>query len=1035
MATIDYQNNETLDELGLKLQDRYPEKYKGRDPRSVGLAFYNEISKENPDFFTIGEFERGDTPDPSVDKFSALGDEDQSYFAGGSPYDPDASILSKLAATADNLDFSGAKLAGDVYEGATSPIQTAKGMYAAGAGGLEKLGQNIGLLDPSTPNLENQMAFDAVYQGLIESMEPKNLVERPFDAFSNLMFGGGIGLKAAKGGLKATRGLASSAGLSDTRPGAVGSYIYPADSGNLRYTRPLDAEGNPVPDENLSVKARFKLRKQELANKRAEEAFRSNDQKGSVGRFSLGLLKDARLPFPTSGQARVGSAFDKAEDVLDLGYKFTEKADPANILMKGAAKTISGAGKYGWGASKFASNEVKKALYDPVRDVVRAGAETASDMIFNIRAFQPLRTKLREANFSNNAKSLGFRSWQKLRGLGRGAADRIQSESEKTFGTRVSGKDLWRGILNNVFAFTWNKEPALVAQLFDYAQDATKVTPDGQNASQVMLNAIRQKDAIVAGNKRSGDAIVGRRVLKDVYDAVKKYTTQQDDIQTKLRNDLKLDQITVGVVDFRKGLLEQLKSQGIEVNPNIIDENLPLEQSYTFQPFFGESGQKSIIDLLRVINDPRFGNEAITLAGLDKFKQMIGDSRYDKAVSTNTKKALDTMYAYTREYIGKTADNPNTMRAAILNLDLPEAREWLAKEKQFLRKEQREATQNVTGKKPTTKEVDVSLSFIPQKYLREASEEALGKFAPELTGSEYSLAMRQWHDTVTFLENLQDEFKLRPEQTKQFIAREKQTGYEYEPRIIRDSEGNPVYEETQLRIGNDSEVLDSLGRMFGDPLAFEHFLELARMTDNKALVPQILGYNLRETIAGGLAPRGAVGAEVRGVADIGRPLAVVAAVAEFLPAVAMFSPKFGSQVMIRAFSPEMAELKSKFKTYWQSGQKEIVKYLKNNVPEDYNKWKNAVAEALDVNPEKVSITEVEQYFDEFYNMDNWLSNLPEEQYTIFKNIARSGRVLESGEQAIERRERNEEAKSNVLTNLSNLKPSPTGGGSTQPPSG
>ena len=1027
MAKIDLQNYETLDELGLRMQDRYPEKYKGRDPRSVGLDFYNA----DPSFFTIGEFERGDTPDPSVSKFSALTDEDQSYFAGGSPYDPDASILSKLAATADNLDFSAAKLVGDVYEGATSPIQTAKGMYAAGAGGLERLGQNIGLLDPSTPNLENQMAFDAVYQGLVESMKPKNLVERPLDAFSNLMFGGGIALKGAKGGLQATRGLLSRAGLSDTRPGAVGSYIYPADKGR-RYTRPLDAEGNPVTDDALSAKARFQLRRQDLADKRAEEGFRSNDQRGGEGRFSLGLLKDARLPFPTSGQARVGSAFDKAEDFLDLGYKFTEKADPANILMKGAARTISGAGKYGWGASKFASNEVKKALYDPVRDVVRAGAETASDMIFNIRAFQPLRTKLREANFSNNAKSLGFRSWDKLRGLGRGAFDRVQSESEKTFGTRVSGKDLWRGVLNNVFAFTWNKEPALVGQLFDYAQDATKVTPDGQNASQVMLNAIRQKDAIVAGNKVSGDAIVGRRVLKDVYDALKKYTTQQDEIQTKLRNDLKLDQITVGVVDFRNGLLRQLKNQGIEVNPNIVDENLPFDKSFTFQPFFGESGQKSIIDLLRVINDPRFGNEAITLAGLDKFKQMIGDARYDKAVSTNTKKALDAMYAYTREYIGKTADNPATMRAAILNLDLPEARKWLADEKKFLRKEQREATKNITGKTPTTKEVDTSLSFIPQRFLREASEEALGKFAPELTGSEYSLAMRQWHDTVTFLENLQDEFKLRPEQTRQFIAREKQTGYEYEPRIIRDSEGNPVYEETQLRIGNDSEVLDSLGRMFGDPLAFEHFLELARMTDSKSLLPQILGYNLRETIAGGLAPRGAVGAEVRGVADIGRPLAVVAAVAEFLPAVAMFSPKFGSQVMIRAFSPEMAELKSKFKTYWQSGQKEIVKYLKNNVPEDYNKWKNAVAEALDVNPEKVSITEVEQYFDEFYNMDNWLSNLPEEQYTIFKNIARSGRVLESGEQAIERRERADEAKSNVLTDLSNLTPTPTGGGSTSP---
>ena len=1031
MATIDYKNNETLDELGLKLQQRYPEKYKGRDPRSVGLEFYNA----KPSFFTIGEFERGDTPDPSVSKFSALTDEDQSYFAGGSPYDPDASILSKLGAAADNLDFSGAKLAGDVYEGATSPIQTAKGMYAAGAGGVERLGQKIGLLDPSTPNLENQMAFDAVSQGLIESMEPKNLVERPLDAVSNLMFGGGLALKGAKGGLRATRGLASRAGLSDTRPGAIGSYIYPADTGKLRYTKPLDADGIPVTDETLSPIAKFQLKRDKLKNKRAEERFRSNDQRGSEGRFSLGLLKDTKIPFPTSRQARVGSAFDTAEEALESAYRFTEKADPANILMKGAAKTVSGAGKYGWGASKFASNEVKKALYNPVRDLVKAGAETASDMIFNIRAFQPLRTKLREANFANNAKSLGFRSWQKLRGLGRGAADRIQSESEKTFGTRVSGKDLWRGILNNVFAFTWNKDSALVGQLFDYAQDATKVTPDGQNASQVMLNAIRQKDAIVAGNKVSGDAIVGRRVLKDVYDAIKKYSAQQDEIQAKLRNDLRLDQITVGVVDFRDGLLKQLRSQGIEVNPNIIDENLPFDQSFSFQPFFGESGQKSIIDLLRVINDPKFGNEAITLAGLDKFKQMIGDARYDKAVSTNTKKALDTMYAYTREYVGKTADNPNTMRAAILNLDLPEAREWLAKEKQFLRKEQREATKNVTGKNPTTKEVDVSLSFIPQKYLREASEEALGKFAPELTGSEYSLAMRQWHDTVTFLENLQDEFKLRPEQTKQFIKREKQTGYEYEPRIIRDSEGNPVYEETQLRIGNDSEVLDSLGRMFGNPLAFEHFLELARMTDSKALVPQILGYNLRETIAGGLAPRGAVGAEVRGVADVGRPLAVVTAVAEFLPAVAMFSPKFGSQVMIRAFSPEMAELKSKFKTYWQSGQKEIVNYLKNNAPEDYNKWKNEVAKALDVNPEKVSITEVEQYFDEFYNMDNWLSNLPEEQYAIFKNIARSGRVLESGEQAIERKERADEAKSNVLTNLSNLRqktPPPTGGGATSP---
>jgi len=175
------------------------------------------------------------------------------------------------------------------------------------------------------------------------------------------MFGGGLALKGAKGGLRATRGLASRAGLSDTRPGAIGSYIYPADSGRLRYTRPLDSDGIPVTDETLSPIAKFQLKKQELKDKRAEERFRSNDQRGSEGRFSLGLLKDTKIPFPTSRQARVGSALDKTEEALESAYKFTEKADPANILMKGAAKTVSGAGKYGWGASKFASNEVKKA--------------------------------------------------------------------------------------------------------------------------------------------------------------------------------------------------------------------------------------------------------------------------------------------------------------------------------------------------------------------------------------------------------------------------------------------------------------------------------------------------------------------------------------------------------------------------------------------------------------------------------------------------------------------------------------------------
>ena len=41
MAKIDLKNYETLDELGLRMQDRYPQEFKGRDPRSVGLEFYN----------------------------------------------------------------------------------------------------------------------------------------------------------------------------------------------------------------------------------------------------------------------------------------------------------------------------------------------------------------------------------------------------------------------------------------------------------------------------------------------------------------------------------------------------------------------------------------------------------------------------------------------------------------------------------------------------------------------------------------------------------------------------------------------------------------------------------------------------------------------------------------------------------------------------------------------------------------------------------------------------------------------------------
>ena len=285
----------------------------------------------------------------------------------------------------------------------------------------------------------------------------------------------------------------------------------------------------------------------------------------------------------------------------------------------------------------------------------------------------------------------------------------------------------------------------------------------------------------------------------------------------------------------------------------------------------------------------------------------------------------------------------------------------------------------------------------------------LGKIADEnvapvvgVGAGEYSAAMRQYFNHQNFMDRLNDDLRLTAPERRTMVQ------IDDDNRPVLDDAGNPVMEEILTQKGKEREVLRSVSNVFEDDsgLALQTLKELAEATNNPTLLAKVIGFNLRPQIAGGLAPRGEVGQAGRSAAgSILHPIAMIGLALELPPTIAMFSPKYGSQVMIRAFSPEGQEVASRMRRVYEQFKENSASYIRDEMPNDFERFRKFAAESLDVDVDKVTPAQAAEYFDEFMAFDEAVQTLPRKSVSRLQDFLRVGRAYESMQEAGEREDK------------------------------
>ena len=894
----------------------------------VGFDFYeSRIDGTRP--IQISEFRSTDTP-----HFP--------YIEGDWTERPGVSVLKTLG----NLPYSAYHMTGDLATAAFSPIESATTLGRAGLGMAESM-----LIDqPINPT--NRLVYEQMKQGLSESLSPRGIMERPLDAASNVAFGASTAAKTPGLLARLTKRAISPKGI-PTAPKPPGQGFF-NDIGGRQFR-----EANQ-PNPNLG----------------------GSDGVIGPGRFP-GFGGDGRINFPGSTRARIGNILDQVSDYSGSVGATIDRYDPANVLMRVPGAVTKQGLNWGLKASKYGAKKAKKAVFDPAVDFGKASFEVFNNIVENSPMAEKLRTWRETIKDKKKSPSMLIREFYNK------GKEKTQEQAQETFGKEINLPGFGRGLLENIFGFTWAVGDRMVHEMFEVAMNPTVLDELDRPGSQVMLDAIRQEDVTIAGRKVSGDAVVGRRLMKKLNDAVKTYTTRQKEIQNNLREPLRMEIVAVPIRDFKAKLQRIIPTQQDALG-NI---------TYDFSPFFGETGQTQIRQVLdsifRTFDD---ADANITLKQLDDFKQMVGDARYGKEPpNQNALKVLDQIYQVTRDYIGEVADNPELMNAKLAKLREEGVEKWL--------------NENVN-----------EWRYIPSAVLKDFDVQLFGEFVG-VDPAQYSAAMRQHFDFVTFMDRLKEDLRLVDPESKRFV----EVTDEFD--TVFDSDGNKVYQEFAKQAVDDKKILRTISTMFDDPSGYplETFKDLAQFTNNPTLLAELIGYSLRANLAGGLSPKGQIGGMAREVGGgLAHPLAMGIAAVEFLPALTMFSPKYGSQILIRAFSPEGQKFWQDNWQYWKEGSKDIVAYYKQAVPEEYERMKSIIARDLGIGRDKVDLAQVEQYFDDYFSVNEELRQLPKGKRQALRDLVLGGRFVESTlgalgryEQQLASERNNEYRMNNLLVDLRN----------------
>ena len=820
--------------------------------------------------------------------------------------------------------------------------ETAEGIARTAAGAAETLAFP-GLKPPISP--QNVEAFEGFKKDYLQSLSDRNVQENLPAAIGNVLVGPGL---LAKFGKAAARAKAARLRGADKVPEAS-------------EPRPFFEQFQQPRGAAQTTRADF------VVDDSGQATASARRERQRAGEPASPLAPTKRLEFPKPNKAKRAEALDRIGDVLERVEFDIQGIDPTTGIMKAPGFLARLAGR---GAKSVADRTIRK----PIKLTYEAVERTMRDNPYLQGVVQAAKNMRQQAaDTAAEARKDPFNKikdfYQRGREKVQGAAERGQQQAEATIGQRVTAPGLFRGLAENVFGFTWNVGPNLVRQMFDYAEsDAV--------ARNAMLEAIRQSDVVVDGQKINGDAVVAKGLMKDLNEAVKEYYDNAEEVHARMRAPLQLDKVYVPITDFRKRIEKSLPS-------TIKLKNVDGVGEFKFDRLaFGDTGTGVVKEVLDAIYASELGNQAISLERLDKVKQLIRQALYEGKLesSTDAAKALRSMYAATRQYVGEIADNPDVMNAYFSARRADEVEKFL---------------------KDNALTFDGMQGMIPNSILNKIADENVAPVVGVGAG-EYSAAMRQYFDHQDFMDRLDDDLRLTAPERRTMVQ------IDDDNRPVLDDAGNPVKEEILRQKGKEREILRSVSNVFEDDsgLALQTLTELAEATNNPTLLAKVIGFNLRPQIAGGLAPRGEVGQAGRSAAgSILHPIAMIGLALELPPTIAMFSPKYGSQVMIRAFSPEGQEVASRMRRVYDQFKENSASYIRDEMPNDFERFRKFAAESLDVDVDKVTPMQAAEYFDEFMAFDEAVQKLPKKNVSRLQDFLRVGRAYESMQEAGEREDK------------------------------
>ena len=711
-------------------------------------------------------------------------------------------------------------------------------------------------------------------------------------------------------------------------------------------------------------------------------------QRGVQPQVGAAMPED-RLEFPSGRRAGLSERLSQGAEIFERAEGAMQAMDPTVVMARGAKVATQRVGRAGVDASKRLAQRTARI---PI-NIGKAGAKKIDEILSGTSLGEWVREKSRSA-----AEKLGV---QDLESVGDTALTKIQKAygkgkeaalgvTEEVLGERPEAGGFFRGLLQHSLGFTFGIGNKAVKELID-------VSTAGGKQLDILLDTMRQGDDVIDGVQVSGDAIVSKRLIDDMNDAVRQYSDNQQQIHREMREPLQLNRVVVPIVPLRRQILE-----------NLPDDVALTQDGVQFGPFFSETGQAKLRNAIESIFS--VGNEGISLQQLDNFKGLIDELLYksDLPPESRSASALRNMRGATRAYIGEIADDPVTMNAQIRAL----------RKSDLERKGLSGMTEPPPGSFGDAIDPDLLAAFAD-----DAMVDMFGE-AVEIKAGEYSAAMRQYFNYQDNMDRLRDQLRLDRPQTRTFDTGEKDP-----------VTGQPVKEEVLRGRSKDIEVLRSVLGAFDEDtgLALETLQRLAVNTNRPELITQVVGALHRPALGGGLVVRSEISQAGRAAAGgVAHPIAMVMAGLKFLPSIALFSPRYGGEVVSYMFSPKGQQFLGKanaYMPYTPEGRRflrgkgeDALNALRELAPEGVGFIRRHIAARKNKRPDQVTEQEMIVGLQDYMQIQDELAQADATQIKAVRDFYRYGTAQQRAEDAGGRREE----RHNLLARLGQPRPGQTG---------